>query len=124
MQKTSFQRVPMRFNVASTNDDVIHQRRGYVRKRVLPTINGESPNGKLHKNRMSFTNAMGLSNSAGSASTGKSSSSSGEQNGYVTTDARYTAARARDGGDEMQCLFFRCYCTGRLLGEEILLTFF
>ena len=93
---TNFQRVPMRFNVASTNDDVIHQRRGYVRKRVLPTINGESPNGKLHKNRMSFTNAMGLSNSAGSASTGKSSSSSGEQNGYVTTDARYTAARARD----------------------------
>ena len=45
----------MRFNVASTNDDVIHQRRGYVRKRVLPTINGESPNGKLHKNRMNFT---------------------------------------------------------------------
>ena len=91
----------MRFNVASTNDDVIHQRRGYVRKRVLPTINGESPNGKLHKSRMSFTNA-GLSNSAGSASTGKSSSS-GDQNGFVTTDARYTAARARDVNDEMQC---------------------
>lgn len=88
------QRVPMRFNVASTNDDVIHQRRGYVRKRVLPTINGESPNGKLHKNRMNFT-AGGLSNSAGSASTGKSSSSNGDPNGHVTTDARYTAARAR-----------------------------
>ena len=105
VQKTIFQRVPMRFNVASTNDDVIHQRRGYVRKRVLPTINGESPNGKLHKNRMNFTTA-GLSNSAGSASTGKSSSS-GDQNGYVTTDARYTAARARDGLHKMQCLFMR-----------------
>ena len=87
----------MRFNVASTNDDVIHQRRGYVRRRVLPTINGDSPNGRLHhKGRMNFTHA-GLANSAGSASTGKSSSSSGgDQNGFVTTDARYTAARARE----------------------------
>ena len=62
----------MRFNVASTNDDVIHQRRGgYVRRRVLPTING----GVNH-----------LANSAGSASTGKSSTSgNGDNGGYAAT---------------------------------------
>ena len=63
----------MRFNVASTNDDVIHQRRGgYVRRRVLPTINGGGVN---H-----------LANSAGSASTGKSSTSgNGDNGGYAAT---------------------------------------
>lgn len=82
----TYSRIPMRnLTVNPTDDELIRQRqlerKSYVKKRVLPNIS----------NRVHLTG-----NLAGSAgSTSKSSDSEIRANGYLTSEAKFTAARAR-----------------------------